>query len=78
MSIDIPRIQPVVTPPGAMDEEEIRVRRTAPEPRIPAELPQPSKERRGLLPRRRFREQRPEPFESRDGHERRSKVDTDA
>ena len=77
MSIDIPRIQPIVTPRGAMDEDDIRVRRTAREPRIPAELPPPSRERRGMAQRRRSRDKRPKPFELRGGHERRSEVDTD-
>lgn len=77
MSIDIPRIKPVVTSRSAIDEEYIRVRRTAREPRIPAEPPPPSRERRGPAQRRRSRDKRPKPFELRAGHERRSKVDMD-
>ena len=75
MSIDIPRVQPIVTPRGAMDDDELRVRRAAREPRIPAELPHPSQDRRAVPERRRSAQKR-KSFELRDGQERRAHVDT--
>lgn len=78
MSIDIPRIQPVVTPPESSDDEELRVRRTTRGPRIPARLPHPEQDRRSNPDRRRSSRQRRDGFELRDGGERRTRIDVDA
>lgn len=54
MSIDVPRLQPVVTPPGAVLDEELRVKRAARVEPIPSELAKPRVERR-VVPERRTR-----------------------
>ena len=80
MSIDIPRVQPVVTPPAAALDDELRVKQSARVDPIPSDPGHPRIERR-VVPERRVRTERRRPaLELRAGRDRRAVggIDVDA
>jgi len=77
VSIDIPRVTPINTPAAASAEEDVRVRQTPREERIPADLGHPVVDRRYLPERRRRRESRPPGLELRSHRDRRAEHSID-
>jgi hypothetical protein len=75
MSIDIPRIQPVITPPEASHDDALMVHKTAPTQRIEEELGRAHLERRSQPERRRRRETRGA-LDMRSGQQRRGNSGT--
>jgi len=76
MSIDIPRIQPVITPPEASHDDALMVHKTAPTQRIEEELGRAHLERRSQPERRRRREARQGALDLRSGQQRRGSTGT--
>jgi len=72
MSIDIPRLQPVVTPTAAALDDELRVKRATRVEPLPSELAQPGVERRVVPERRSRAERRQGPLELRARRDRRA------
>ena len=73
MSIDIPRVLPVVTPPAAALDDELRVKQSARVDPIPSDLGHPRVERRVVPDRRTSTEQRRAALELRARRDRRTK-----
>jgi hypothetical protein len=72
MSIDIPRVLPIVTPPAAALDDELRVKQSARIDPIPSEPGKPRVERRVVPERRTRTEQRRAALELRARRDRRT------
>jgi len=80
MSIDIPRVLPVVTPPAAALDDELRVKQSARVDPIPSDPGHPRVERRVVPDRRATTEQRRAALELRARRDRRTqgRIDVNA
>lgn len=76
MSIDIPRLNPITTPPESVADPDLRVKRAVPEPKVPTGAIKPDPDRWDREERRQRRERRRKPrtvrrLELRSGTDRR-------
>jgi hypothetical protein len=80
MSIDIPRVQPIVTPPAAALNDDLRVQQTPRVDPVPAAGARPRVERRVVPDRRARQERRLAALDLRARQDRRiaTRVDVDA